>query len=95
MKRRATALLAIVTATFLALVLLADGDARWNGYALAAAEGAMVGGLADWFAVTALFRHPLGLPIPHTAIIRERKDQFGEHPRQLRAGELPQPRRRH
>jgi uncharacterized membrane-anchored protein YjiN (DUF445 family) len=38
----------------------------------------MVGGLADWFAVTALFRHPLGIPIPHTAIIRERKDQFGE-----------------
>jgi uncharacterized membrane-anchored protein YjiN (DUF445 family) len=37
----------------------------------------MVGGLADWFAVTALFRHPLGLPIPHTAIIAERKDQFG------------------
>src|SRR4051794_5761939 len=38
----------------------------------------MVGGLADWFAVTALFRHPLGVPIPHTAIIPERKDQFGE-----------------
>ena len=38
----------------------------------------MVGGLADWFAVTALFRHPLGIPIPHTAIIPERKDQFGE-----------------
>ena len=41
-------------------------------------EAAMVGGLADWFAVTALFRHPLGIPIPHTAIIPERKDQFGE-----------------
>src|SRR5438045_3519554 len=38
----------------------------------------MVGALADWFAVVALFRHPLGLPIPHTAVIPERKDQFGE-----------------
>src|SRR4029077_6255035 len=42
------------------------------------AEASMVGGLADWFAVTALFRHPLGLPIPHTAIIVERKAQFAE-----------------
>src|ERR1700720_519780 len=41
------------------------------------AEAGMVGGVADWFAVTALFRHPLGLPIPHTALIVERKDQFG------------------
>ncbi|MFL6114430.1 MAG: DUF445 domain-containing protein, partial [Catenulispora sp.] len=48
------------------------------GYAQAAAEASMVGGVADWFAVTALFRHPLGIPIPHTAIIRERKDQFGQ-----------------
>src|SRR5207249_6096334 len=53
----------------------ADG---WLGYVRAAAEASMVGGLADWFAVTALFRHPLGVPIPHTAIIPERKDQFGE-----------------
>ena len=42
------------------------------------AEAAMVGGLADWFAVTALFRHPLGLPIPHTAIIPRNKDRIGE-----------------
>ena len=48
------------------------------GYLRAAAEAGMVGGLADWFAVTALFRHPLGLPIPHTAIIPTRKDQIGE-----------------
>src|SRR3954465_10042147 len=41
-------------------------------------EAGLVGGLADWFAVTALFRHPLGVPIPHTAIIPEHKDQFGE-----------------
>jgi uncharacterized membrane-anchored protein YjiN (DUF445 family) len=48
------------------------------GYLRAAAEAGMVGGLADWFAVTALFRHPLGLPIPHTAIIPTRKDQIGQ-----------------
>ena len=49
----------------------------WVGYVKAAAEAGMVGGLADWFAVTALFRHPLGLPIPHTAIIKRKKDQLG------------------
>ena len=48
------------------------------GYVQAAAEASMVGGLADWFAVTALFRYPLGLPIPHTAIIPRKKDQIGE-----------------
>ncbi len=48
------------------------------GYLRAFAEAAMVGGLADWFAVTALFRHPLGLPIPHTAIIPRNKDRIGD-----------------
>lgn len=48
------------------------------GYVRAAAEGGMVGALADWFAVTALFRHPLGIPIPHTAIIPNRKDEIGK-----------------
>lgn len=48
------------------------------GYIRAFAEAAMVGGLADWFAVTALFRHPLGLPIPHTAIIPRNKDRIGD-----------------
>jgi uncharacterized membrane-anchored protein YjiN (DUF445 family) len=76
MKRRATGLLVVVTAGFVALTVL-DPSGGWVPVALAAAQGGMVGGLADWFAVTALFRHPLGLPIPHTAIIRERKDQFG------------------
>lgn len=52
--------------------------AAWIGYVGAAAEAGMVGALADWFAVTALFRHPLGLPIPHTAIIKRKKDQLGE-----------------
>src|ERR687889_2809316 len=48
------------------------------GFVKAFAEAAMVGGLADWFAVTALFRHPLGLPIPHTAIVPTRKDSLAE-----------------
>jgi len=75
-RRAAGALLAISTAVFVVVTLIgADG---WLGYVQATAEASMVGGLADWFAVTALFRHPLGVPIPHTAIIPERKDQFGE-----------------
>jgi uncharacterized membrane-anchored protein YjiN (DUF445 family) len=76
-RRRATGLLVAVTALFVALQL-GGGDATWVGYAEAMVEAAMVGGLADWFAVVALFRHPLGLPIPHTAVIPTRKDQFGE-----------------
>ena len=56
----------------------AGGARGWVGYVGAAAEAGMVGALADWFAVTALFRHPLGLPIPHTAIIKRKKDQLGE-----------------
>jgi len=48
----------------------------WVGFVRAFAEAAMVGGLADWFAVTALFRHPLGLPIPHTAIVPRNKDRI-------------------
>ena len=54
-----------------------ESDHSWLGYLRATAEAAMVGGLADWFAVTALFRHPLGLPIPHTAVIKTRKAQLG------------------
>ncbi|MDI3312838.1 MAG: DUF445 domain-containing protein [Mycobacterium sp.] len=58
--------------------LQAEGPAfSWAGYLGAAAEAGMVGALADWFAVTALFKHPLGLPIPHTAIIKRKKDQLG------------------
>ena len=49
-----------------------------RAWVMAFAEAAMVGGLADWFAVTALFRHPLGLPIPHTAIIPRNKDRIGQ-----------------
>jgi uncharacterized membrane-anchored protein YjiN (DUF445 family) len=74
-RRRATALLAAVTALFVG-VTAAGAHGTLLGYVQAAAEAAMVGGVADWFAVTALFRRPLGLPIPHTALIVERKDQF-------------------
>jgi len=74
-RRRATALLAAATAGF-AAVTAAGAHGTFLGYLQAGLEAAMVGGVADWFAVTALFRHPLGLPIPHTALIVERKDQF-------------------
>jgi uncharacterized membrane-anchored protein YjiN (DUF445 family) len=74
-RRRATALLAAVTVLFVA-VTVAGVHGTALGYVQAGAEAAMVGGVADWFAVTALFRRPLGLPIPHTALIVERKDQF-------------------
>ena len=74
-RRRATALLAAVTVLFAAVTAIGV-HGTLLGYVQAGAEAAMVGGIADWFAVTALFRHPLGLPIPHTAVIVERKDQF-------------------
>jgi len=75
-KRRATGLLGLMAVVFLALVVLGE-DRGLLGFLRAGTEASLVGGLADWFAVTALFRHPLGLPIPHTAVIPERKDQFG------------------
>jgi uncharacterized membrane-anchored protein YjiN (DUF445 family) len=77
MKRRATGLLVLAAAVFLACVLFGR-DVSWVGYVQATAEASMVGALADWFAVTALFRHPLGVPIPHTAIIPRKKDQIGQ-----------------
>ncbi|WP_443591717.1 DUF445 domain-containing protein [Agromyces cavernae] len=76
MKRVATSLLVMAAAVFAVSFALQD-DIAWLGYVRAAAEGAMVGAIADWFAVTALFRHPLGIPIPHTAIIPKRKDEIG------------------
>jgi len=79
MKTVAAMFLVFAAAVYLACLLLADEpDAGWVGYIKAAAEAGMVGGIADWFAVTALFRRPLGLPIPHTALIRRKKDQLGE-----------------
>jgi uncharacterized membrane-anchored protein YjiN (DUF445 family) len=77
MRRRATGLLVVASAAFVGLQVW-DPKGTWAGYAVAGVEAAMVGGLADWFAVTALFRHPAGVPIPHTAVIPERKDQFGQ-----------------
>jgi len=77
MKRLATGLFAAAALVFLACVLFGRDAGPWVGYVQATAEASMVGALADWFAVTALFRHPLGLPIPHTAIIPRKKDQIG------------------
>jgi uncharacterized membrane-anchored protein YjiN (DUF445 family) len=77
MKRAATGLLVVMAAVFAAARAF-EPRYQWLGYVKAFAEAAMVGGLADWFAVTALFRHPLGLPIPHTAIIPRNKDRIGE-----------------
>jgi len=74
-RRRATALLGAVAVLFIAVTAVGV-HGTLLGYVQAGAEASMVGGVADWFAVTALFRHPLGLPIPHTALIVERKDQF-------------------
>ena len=73
----ATGLLLAMAALFVAARWLADVHPA-AGFVQAFAEAAMVGGLADWFAVTALFRHPLRLPIPHTAIIPKNKDRIGE-----------------
>jgi len=77
MKVVATGLLVVMAAVFLAARAF-EQQYPWLAYIKAFAEAAMVGGLADWFAVTALFRHPLGVPIPHTAIIPRNKDRIGE-----------------
>jgi uncharacterized membrane-anchored protein YjiN (DUF445 family) len=76
-KRRATGLLVGATVVFVLSTLFVH-RAPWLSWVQATAVASMVGGLADWFAVTALFRRPLGLPIPHTAIVVERKDRFAE-----------------
>lgn len=82
MKLVATGLLLLAAAIYLFCRWLEDRDgdnvAAWVGYVRAASEAGMVGALADWFAVTALFKHPMGIPIPHTALIRKKKDQIGE-----------------
>jgi uncharacterized membrane-anchored protein YjiN (DUF445 family) len=76
MKRRATGLLVVFTGLFISSRLL-ESRYPWLAAVRAISEAAMVGGLADWFAVTAIFRHPLGIPIPHTAIVPTRKDRIG------------------
>jgi uncharacterized membrane-anchored protein YjiN (DUF445 family) len=77
MKRMATGLLILAAVIF---VVASIFEGRWPGlgYIRATAEAAMVGAIADWFAVTALFRYPMGVPIPHTAIIPSRKDRIGK-----------------
>jgi uncharacterized membrane-anchored protein YjiN (DUF445 family) len=81
MRQRATALLCLFAILFVvtsvAIRLWPGLSPFWMGLLRATAEAAMVGGIADWFAVTALFRHPLGIPIPHTAIVAQRKDRIG------------------
>jgi len=77
MRILATGLLVAMAGLFFLARALEQHHPVW-GYIRAFAEAAMVGGLADWFAVTALFRHPLGLPIPHTAIIPRNKDRIGD-----------------
>ncbi|MGK5697370.1 DUF445 domain-containing protein [Streptomyces sp. URMC 128] len=78
MKLTATGLLLFVAVVYvLAKWAQNSGAGPWASYVAAASEAGMVGALADWFAVTALFRHPLGIPIPHTAIIPTKKDQLG------------------
>ena len=73
----ATGLLVAMAVVFALASVMMRAHPAW-GFVRAFAEAAMVGGLADWFAVTALFRHPLGLPIPHTAIIPRNKDRIGD-----------------
>lgn len=75
MKHLPLVLLALMAVLF---VLTLDRPEAWVGWVHAFSEAGMVGALADWFAVTALFRHPMGIPIPHTAIIPNRKDEIGD-----------------
>ena len=77
MKLIALGLLVLAAAVYLSTLRVAH-DGVW-GFVNAGAEAAMVGALADWFAVTALFRHPLGIPVPHTAIIPRRKDDIARN----------------
>src|SRR5690606_27941158 len=77
MRRVATGLLVLMAGVFAVAHSQLDVHPAW-GFVHAFAEAGMIGGLADWFAVTALFRHPLGIPIPHTAIIPENKDRIAD-----------------
>ncbi len=77
MRRTATGMLVLMAGVFLVSRQFLAIHPVW-GFVHAFAEAAMVGGMADWFAVTALFRHPMGLPIPHTAIIPENKDRIAD-----------------
>lgn len=79
-KRLATGLFFLMGAVYILMVYLQHQEAQpWMGYVEAFSEAGMVGALADWFAVTALFKHPLGLPIPHTNLIERKKNDLGEN----------------
>src|SRR5690554_639681 len=79
-KRFATGLFFLMGAVYILMVYLQHQEAQpWMGYVEAFSEAGMVGALADWFAVTALFKHPLGLPIPHTNLIERKKNDLGEN----------------
>lgn len=79
-KAFATGLFVLMAAVFIITTILQKSDnSHWIGYVRAFSEAAMVGALADWFAVTALFHHPLGLKIPHTNLIQNKKDQIGDN----------------
>lgn len=79
-KRVATGLFLIMAVIYLSMVyMLKHNPANWMGYVKAFSEAAMVGALADWFAVTALFRHPMGIKIPHTNLIENKKNDIGDN----------------
>lgn len=79
-KTRATGLFVLMALIFVACVAFqTESSPIWLDYVRAFSEAAMVGALADWYAVTALFHHPLGLKIPHTNIIRKKKTQIGDN----------------
>lgn len=76
LRRMRTLAVSLLVLAAIVYVATLGRDGAW-GFVNAAAEASMVGAIADWFAVTALFKHPLGLPIPHTALIPKRKDDLG------------------
>lgn len=79
-KRIATGLFILMALVYIIMVYaIRHTPAAWMGYVKAFSEAAMVGALADWFAVTALFRHPMGMPIPHTNLIVNSKNKIGDN----------------
>ena len=79
-KALATGLFVLMTVIFITMTILQkQNNSHWIGYIRAFSEAAMVGALADWFAVTALFHHPLGLKIPHTNLIEQSKERIGDN----------------
>ena len=80
MRFLATSLLALMFRDLRCATYLAKFEWPWLPYLRAFAEAGMIGACADWFAVVALFRHPLGLPIPHTAIVPHNKERIGGTP---------------